>query len=157
HVVRGLAERALALDADYSNGATHELMISLESLDELVGGSEARAREHFKRAVELQKGQPQAGPYFSLATGIALKNQNRDEFEQLLKEALAMRISTRRYGWPILPHNGGRSFCSIRSMRYFRADTHFIWRPYVTSPTSSHCVGISPVCGCTCRGAGAPH
>ena len=90
HVVRGLAERALALDADFSNGATHELMISLESLDELVGGSEARAREHFKRAVELQKGQPQAGPYVSLATGIALKNQNRGEFEQLLKEALAI-------------------------------------------------------------------
>jgi predicted anti-sigma-YlaC factor YlaD len=90
HVVRGLAERALVLDPDYANGATHELMISLESLDELVGGSEARAREHFKRAIELQQGQPQAGPYVSLATGIALKKQNRQEFEQLLKEALAI-------------------------------------------------------------------
>jgi tetratricopeptide (TPR) repeat protein len=90
HVVRGLAERALSLDPDYASGATHELMISLESLDELVGGSETRAREHFKRAIELQKGQPQAGPYVSLATGIALKKQNRDEFEQLLKEALAI-------------------------------------------------------------------
>ena len=55
HVVRGLAERALDLDPDYANGATHELMISLESLDELVGGSEIRAREHFKRALELQR------------------------------------------------------------------------------------------------------
>jgi len=90
HVVRGLAERALALDPDYANGATHELMISLESLDELVGGSEARAREHFKRALDLQKSQPQAGPYVSLATGIALKKQNREEFEQLLKDALAI-------------------------------------------------------------------
>jgi predicted anti-sigma-YlaC factor YlaD len=90
HVVRGLAERALALDPDYANGAIHELMISLESLDELVGGSEARAREHFKRALELQKNQPQASPYVSLAMGIALKKQNREEFEQLLKEALAV-------------------------------------------------------------------
>src|SRR5262245_46200302 len=71
HVVRGLAEKALALDPDYSNGATHELMISLESLDEVVGGSEIRAREHFSRALALQKNQPQASPYVSLATGIA--------------------------------------------------------------------------------------
>jgi tetratricopeptide (TPR) repeat protein len=90
HVVRGLAERALDLDPDYANGATHELMISLESLDEVVGGSEARAREHFKRVLELQKDQPQAGPYVSLATGIALKKQNREEFERLLKDALAI-------------------------------------------------------------------
>ena len=90
HVVRGLAERALALDPEYANGAIHELMISLESLDELVGGSEVRAREHFKRAVELQKNQPQAGPYVSLAMGISLKKQNREEFEQLMKEALAI-------------------------------------------------------------------
>jgi len=90
HVVRGLAERALDLDPDYANGAMHELMISLESLDEVVGGSEARAREHFTRAIELQKSQPQAGPYVSLATGIALKKQNREEFERLLNEALAI-------------------------------------------------------------------
>jgi tetratricopeptide (TPR) repeat protein len=90
HVVRGLAERALELDPDYANGATHELMISLDSLDEVVGGSEDRAREHFKRAVELQKNKPQAGPYVSLATGIALKKQNREEFERLLNEALAI-------------------------------------------------------------------
>ena len=90
HVVRGLAERALALDPDYASGATHELMISLESLDEVVGGSEDRARAHFKRALELQKERPQAGPYVSLATGIALKKQNRVEFEQLLNDALAI-------------------------------------------------------------------
>jgi hypothetical protein len=90
HIVRGLAERALALDPDYANGVIHELMISVESLDELVGGSEARARDHFKRAVALQKDQPQAGPYVSLATGIAIKKQDREEFERLLKDALAI-------------------------------------------------------------------
>jgi tetratricopeptide (TPR) repeat protein len=90
HVVRGLAERALDLDPDYADGAMHELMISLESLDEVAGGSEARAREHFTRAIELQKNQPQAGAYVSLATGIALKKQNRQEFERLLNEALAI-------------------------------------------------------------------
>src|SRR5262245_15761373 len=90
HVVRGLAERALDLDPDYADGAMHELMISLESLDEVAGGSEARAREHVTRAIELQKNQPQAGAYVSLATGIELKKQNRQEFERLLNEALAI-------------------------------------------------------------------
>ena len=48
--------RALALDETWSKGALHEMFISLDSLPEALGGSPARAREHFKRAVELQKG-----------------------------------------------------------------------------------------------------
>ena len=47
--VRALAERALALDPTWSNGAIHELMITLDSLPEALGGSVARAREHFTR------------------------------------------------------------------------------------------------------------
>jgi len=89
HVVRGLAERALALDEAWNRGALHELMISLDSLGEAVGGSEASARAHFDRAVELQQGL-QAGPYVALAAGVALKTQDRSLFEQLLKQALAV-------------------------------------------------------------------
>ena len=37
-VVRALADRALALDETWSNGALHELMISLDSLPEALGG-----------------------------------------------------------------------------------------------------------------------
>ena len=54
--VRALAERALALDETWSKGALHEMFVSLDSLPEALGGSPARAREHFARAVELQKG-----------------------------------------------------------------------------------------------------
>jgi len=89
HVVRGLAERALALDEAWNRGALHELMISIESLGEVVGGSEEAAQEHFERATELQQGQ-QAGPYVALATGIALRNQDRAMFERLLNQALAV-------------------------------------------------------------------
>lgn len=89
HVVRGIAERALALDEDWNRGALHELMISIESLGEIVGGSEDAAQRHFDRAIELQQGQ-QAGPYVALATGIALKNQDRAMFERLLNQALAV-------------------------------------------------------------------
>jgi len=49
--VRALADRALALDPTWSNGALHEMFISLDSLPEGLGGSTERARAHFKRAV----------------------------------------------------------------------------------------------------------
>jgi hypothetical protein len=88
-VVRALAERALALDETWSKGAIHELMISLDSLPEALGGNPDRARQHFDRAVALQKGLS-PGPYVALATGVAVPARNRAEFESLLNKALAV-------------------------------------------------------------------
>ena len=87
--VRALADRALALDPGWSKGAIHELMISLDSLPEALGGNPQRARDHFKMAVEMQKGLS-PGPYLTLATGVAVPAQDRPEYERLLKEALAI-------------------------------------------------------------------
>jgi predicted anti-sigma-YlaC factor YlaD len=86
-VVRALAERALALDETWNRGSLHELMISIDSLPEALGGSPDRAREHFNRAVALQEGLSPA-PYVALATGVAVPLQARAEFESLLKKAL---------------------------------------------------------------------
>ena len=88
-IVRALADRALALDETWSKGALHELMISLDSLPEAVGGDPKRARQHFDRAVALQKGQA-PGPYVALATGVSVPERNRAEFESLLKQAIAV-------------------------------------------------------------------
>jgi len=88
-VVRALAERALALDPAWSKGALHEMFISLDSLPDALGGSPARARDHFKAAVELQQGLS-PGPYVALATGVALPAQDRAEFEALLNQGLAI-------------------------------------------------------------------
>jgi predicted anti-sigma-YlaC factor YlaD len=85
--VRALAERALALDEAWSKGALHEMFVSLDSLPEALGGSPEKARQHFKRAVELQQGL-YPGPYVALATGVDVPAQNREEFETLLKTAL---------------------------------------------------------------------
>jgi predicted anti-sigma-YlaC factor YlaD len=87
--VRALADRALALDPTWNKGALHELMIALDSLPEALGGSPERAREHFKAAVEIQKGLS-PGPYVALATGVSVPAQDRAEFERLLNEALAI-------------------------------------------------------------------
>src|SRR5437899_2469241 len=87
--VRALADRALALDESWGKGALHEMFISLESVPDALGGSAERARQHFKRAVELEKG-ASPGPYVSLAMGVSVAAQDRAEFESLLKQAIAI-------------------------------------------------------------------
>ena len=87
--VRILADRALALDETWSKGALHELMISIDSLPEALGGNVENARKHYARAIELQGGLS-AGPYIALATGVAVPAQNKTEYEELLRKALAV-------------------------------------------------------------------
>jgi predicted anti-sigma-YlaC factor YlaD len=85
--VKAIMDRCLALEEDYDDGAIHGVLISLEALPETMGGSPARAREHFARAVELSQGN-NAGPYITLAETICVAEQNREEFERLLAQAL---------------------------------------------------------------------
>jgi hypothetical protein len=87
--VRALLSRALALAPDYEDGALHEVMVALESVPDLMGGSEERARAHYRRAVELTGGR-KASPHVGLAAGMAVARQDRGEFERLLAAALAV-------------------------------------------------------------------
>jgi predicted anti-sigma-YlaC factor YlaD len=85
-VVRALVDRALALDESWNKGALHEMLITIEGV-ETFGGTRAKAREHFDRAVALQKGLS-PGPYVALAMSVSLAAQERAEFERLLNQAL---------------------------------------------------------------------
>lgn len=87
--MRALAERTLVLDDTWNQGAPHELMITLDSLPATLGGDPAKAREEFKRAVELQKGLS-PGPYIALALGVSQPAQDKKEFVDLLNQALAI-------------------------------------------------------------------
>ncbi len=87
--VRALLGRALTLDEAWRQGAIHEAFISIDALPAAMGGSPARARQHFERAVALSKGLS-AGPYVDLATTIAVADQDKAEFEKLLNQALAV-------------------------------------------------------------------
>ncbi len=87
--VKALSERALALQEDFNKGALHQIMISLEALPEAMGGSTARARKHFDRAVELSNGQDPS-PYVTLAASVSQPAQNRAEFVRLLEQAVAI-------------------------------------------------------------------
>lgn len=86
---RALLDRALELDEGFERGALHSAFVTLESVGEAMGGSYARARDHFARAVALSDGQD-AGPYVALATGVSVAEENREEFRDLLETALAI-------------------------------------------------------------------
>jgi hypothetical protein len=89
---RAVLSRALALDETWENGAIHEAFIALDGRQPaLLGGSTARAREHFTRAVELSGGQS-AWAYVTLAESVSLPEANRTEFERMLRAALAIDI-----------------------------------------------------------------
>jgi predicted anti-sigma-YlaC factor YlaD len=87
-IVRALAERALALDDTWNRAALHELMITVES-QSAAGGTEAAARKHFTRAIEVQQGLS-PGPYIALAMGLSRPKRDRAEFEKLLTQAASV-------------------------------------------------------------------
>jgi predicted anti-sigma-YlaC factor YlaD len=89
-LVEALIDRALLLQEDYADGAIHGFLISFAMARQVSPAEqEARARQHFARAVELTAGQ-QAGPFVSLAEGVAILNQDVAEFRELLARALSI-------------------------------------------------------------------
>ena len=96
-IVEALIDRALALDPDFDSGAIHGFLITYETARQgAKGDPAARSRLHFDRAVALTKGQL-ASPFVSLAEAVSVQNQDRAEFESLLK-ARARRRSGRASG-----------------------------------------------------------
>lgn len=88
-VVRALMDRALAIDEGYAGGAIHEVFITLDGMSPAMGGDPARARQHFERAVELSRGKS-ASAYVAMAVSVAQPAGNKEEFEKLLEQALAV-------------------------------------------------------------------
>ncbi|WP_455383105.1 TRAP transporter TatT component family protein [Salinispira pacifica] len=85
-----LMNKALELEPDFNNGAIHEFYIQYYgSLPPGMGGSDEKAREQFKEAVRVSKGEL-ASPYVALATSVSIKNQNLQEFTELMNKALAI-------------------------------------------------------------------
>jgi predicted anti-sigma-YlaC factor YlaD len=85
-----LADRAVALDDTYGEGAIPSLLIALEMVRQ--GGQAdpaTRARARFDRAVALS-GKAQASPYVSYAESVAVPLQDKTQFESMLQTALAI-------------------------------------------------------------------
>jgi predicted anti-sigma-YlaC factor YlaD len=91
-IVEALIYRALELDEKFNNGAIHSFLIAYEMGNETGGGDpEKKAREHFRRAVELSRGQL-AGPFVSLAESVSVAQQDKTEFQDLLGKALQIKV-----------------------------------------------------------------
>ncbi len=89
-----LVGRVLELDEAFDEGSAHDFFISWEGgRSESMGGSEKRAREHFSKAIEINKGK-KVSTYLSLAA-IAQGKQDIKEFKELVGKALA--INTDEY------------------------------------------------------------
>ena len=89
--IEKMMRRALALDERWEKGSLHDFFISWEAGHASAGGSIAKAREHYARAVELAAG-TRVSPLVSLAESVSMTENNRQEFETLLNEALAFDV-----------------------------------------------------------------
>ncbi len=80
-----LAELAWKANPEFGRGALASLMGTLEAAK--VGGSTQKIVAYFDQAITWSQGQD-AGPYVAKAEGVALPAEDKQQFEQLLNQAL---------------------------------------------------------------------
>ena len=125
----------------WSNGAIHEMMITLDSLPEALGGSVARAREHFAQAVEIQKGLS-PGPYVALAMGVSVPAQDKAEFTKLAQRGARDRSREEP------EHAAGDAHHAAPRARAARPDRHDVREisshggARMSAPESSRCCSL---------------
>lgn len=86
-IAAALVGRVLELDESFDGGSAHEFFITFEG--SRPGGSAAAARDHYKRALDLSKGE-RASVHLALAEAVSVREQNLPEFRELLRAALAV-------------------------------------------------------------------
>ena len=115
-MVEALIDRALELDESYDHGAIHTFLIGYETVRQGANGDAAtRARAHFARALALSQG-GDAAPYVALAEAVSVPEQRRNEFNDLLKQALGVALDQR-------PENRMANLVSQRRARWLLART----------------------------------
>lgn len=89
--IEALMTRAIQLNEPWETGSLHDFFVTWEGGRSSVGGSLERAREHFDRARALSSGQ-RVSPFVTYAEVVSVGTQNRQEFVQLLNEALQIDV-----------------------------------------------------------------
>jgi hypothetical protein len=82
-----LVGRVLELDEAYGRGAAHEFLVAYEG--SRPGGDVAKAREHYRVALELSQGM-RASVHLALAENVDVTTQNLTEFRSLIGASLAV-------------------------------------------------------------------
>jgi predicted anti-sigma-YlaC factor YlaD len=89
-IAGALVNRVLDVDDTFGDGAAHEFMISYEgSRPPAMGGSPAKAREHYRRAMTISAGKRATVP-LALAESVVVRDQDVAEFRALVEAALAV-------------------------------------------------------------------
>jgi predicted anti-sigma-YlaC factor YlaD len=88
--VEALLQRAFVLDDAWSAGALHEFAISLAGAGTAAADT-AVLEQHYERAQELAEGR-NAGLHVTFAEVVAVPEQDRDRFVELLERALAVDV-----------------------------------------------------------------
>jgi predicted anti-sigma-YlaC factor YlaD len=89
--IEKIMRRALDLDEGWEKGSLHDFFISWEAGHASAGGSIDKAKEHFARSKTLSAGQ-RVSPFVSYAESVLVAEQKKAEFEQVLKEGLAIDV-----------------------------------------------------------------
>ena len=90
-IAGALVNRVLELDETFDRGAAHEFFVSYEA--GRPGGSIEKARNHYRRALELSGG-ARASLHLALAESVAIREQNLADFRELLDLAAAVDPDT---------------------------------------------------------------
>ena len=124
-IVDQLIRRAETLDERWDDEAIHEFLIAFESRGAASGGSLARARDHFTRAMALNGGR-RIGPLVTFAESVGVQEQRRDEFDELIARALAFDVNgSRPHVCPICSPSDVRGGCSRSpTICFFRNSNH---------------------------------
>ena len=112
-VVGALLERALLLDEDFEEGATHELLMAYEA--SRVGGSRDRALRHYERALALGRAKSPS-IWLGWAERVSVLDQNRREFEDLIERSLAFDVEAH-------PENRLLNLLAQRRARWLKGNT----------------------------------
>jgi predicted anti-sigma-YlaC factor YlaD len=93
-LVEAIIRRALELDESFGAGTIYDFLIVYEGgMPAAAGGSVEHARQSLERSLLLAHGH-RAAPLVSFAETVDVSQQNRAEFEKLLKEALAVDVES---------------------------------------------------------------
>ena len=89
-----LLDAVIEKDSLWNNGAALVALITYTMNNpEISGENEELARRYFNTAVSASNG-TDLGPYIAIAESVSKLNQNRDEFIQLLNQALDIDINS---------------------------------------------------------------